>query len=167
MTIVYKELEAKLEKLATIDMMPGVAKAISLVQESAKALCPVKDGELRSSIYTDTEREDDVCRGICYTNKKYATYVEFGTGPNGQESHAGVSPNVDVVYSQTGWMMPAEAMSMEEAEGYGFGIAKDENENPIGYYTNGQAARPFMYPALKNNEDEAVQIIVDCVRSQL
>lgn len=167
MTIVHKELDAKLEKLMEIDMMPGVRKAILRVQDEAKTLCPGNHGELRRSIYTDTEDVDGACRGTCYTNKEYAMYVEFGTGPNGQESHAGISPNVNVVYNQTGWTIPANAMPVEEAERYGLGIARGKDGELIGYYTNGQAAHPFMYPALKNNEEEVVQIITDYVRSQL
>ncbi len=167
MIIGLKELEVELEKIADVDMKQAVNRAIGLVQETAKALCPVHYGELRQSIYTSTQQVDDAIIGTCYTNKEYAAYVEFGTGPNGQASHAGISPDVDIAYSQTGWMIPANAMSLNDAESYGFGIAKGKNGEPIGYYTNGQAAHPFMYPALKNNENEATEIIANVVRSQL
>lgn len=170
MSVEYRQLEATLEKLAKVDLMQGVKKATAFVQGEAKALCggfKISSGELRGSIYTATENEGDVCRGICYTNKKYAPYVEFGTGPTGQEHHAGISPNVDVAYTQTGWTMPASAMSLEDAEAYGFGIAKNENGEVIGYYTNGQPAHPFMYPALKNNEKEVTEIILNDARSQI
>lgn len=170
MIIGVKELETKLKKIEKLDLSPGVKKAIAHVQGEAKSLCSgfrMSSGELRRSIYTTTEDEGDTSRGICYTNKKYAPYVEFGTGPTGQSSHAGISPNVDVAYSQTGWMIPASAMSLEEAQFYGFGIAKGKDGNQIGYYTNGQPAHPFMYPALKNSQEDVVEIIASHIRSQL
>lgn len=170
MIIGYKKLEEKLKHMSALDLKPGVGKAISVVQAAAKANCggfKIPTGELRQSIYTDIELEGDTCRGACYTNKEYAAYVEFGTGPNGQESHKGISPDVDVAYSQTGWMIPGNAMSIDNAEAYGFGIAQNKDGEPIGYYTNGQEAHPFMYPALKDNEKEVEEIIADSVRSQL
>lgn len=167
MIVGYQKLEEKLNKMTSTDMRPAINKAIGMVQESAKDLCPSHSGELRQSIYTQTEYVEDMCRGTCYTNKEYGQYVEFGTGPNGQASHEGISPDVAVVYSQKGWMIPADAMSLGEAEGYGFGIATGANGQIIGYYTKGQAAHPFMYPALKNNEKEVAEIIANSIRSQL
>ena len=167
MIVGIEKLEQKLESLSALDLKPGVSKAIAQVQQDAKARCPVNHGELRQSIYTDVELEGDTCKGICYTNKKYAAFVEFGTGPNGQESHAGVSPDVNWAYSQTGWTIPPDAMSISEAEGYGLGIATNSKGDAVGYYTNGQAAYPFMYPALKDNVDNLKEIIMNSLRSQL
>lgn len=170
MTIEMRELEGKLNNLSKIDLIQGIKQAVSFIQGEAKALCggfKISKGELRQSIYTATESEGDICRGICYTNKSYAPYVEFGTGPNGQESHTGTSPNVSVVYNQNGWVIPPDAMSISEAEAYGLGVARGKDDEILGYYTNGQAAAPFMYPALKNNEKAVADIIADYVRSQL
>lgn len=51
-------------------------------------------------------------------------------------------------------------MSPDEAEQYGFGIAKKGDEI-IGYYTKGQVAQPFMYPAFAMlKEDIAKEIKV-------
>lgn len=170
MSVDTRRLEAKLSDLAKIDLMKGVKQATLFVQGEAKALCggfKISKGELRQSIYTATEYEGDICRGVCYTNKEYAPYVEFGTGPNGQKSHAGVSPDVPWVYGQTGWKIPADAMSLSEAEAYGLGVARGKDGTILGYYTNGQATKPFMYPALKNNEREAADIIMNYVRDRL
>lgn len=167
MIVGYQKLEEKLNKMANVDLRPGVNQAIDLVQSTAKELCPVHNEELRQSIYTSTEYVEDTYRGTCYTNKKYGQYVEFGTGPNGQESHEGISPDIAVAYSQKGWMIPADAMSLSEAEAYGFGIATGSNGEVLGYYTNGQAAHPFMYPALKNNEKKVTEIISGSIRRQL
>ena len=138
----------------------SLGRCIALVQAAAKEEAPVRrfgsGGELRQSILTQMETHSDRMVAICYTNKAYAPYVEFGTGPNGEAHHAGISPEVQPAYKQRGWMIPADAMSVEAAQSYGFGLARD-GDKVIGYYTRGQAARPFMYPALKNNEDEIVR----------
>ena len=75
------ELEKKLRALSEMELRQGIEKGISFVQEDAKANCPVYDGELRESIFTEVEKREDLIRGTCYTNKRYAPYVEFGTGP--------------------------------------------------------------------------------------
>lgn len=167
MIVGEKKWIAELDKLSGVNLETGVKEAISHVQGAAKKLCRVNHGELRESIHVDMEYEGVVCRGVCYTNKSYAPYVEFGTGPNGQASHDGVSPDVPVAYNQKGWMIPGNAMSLRDAEKYGLGVVEGKDGAPIGYLTKGQAARPFLYPALKNNEKEVDQIISEAVRRQL
>lgn len=167
MIIGDKELVKELGKIQSMNTRTGIKEAISFVQENAKSNCPTNYGELRESIYIDVEYDAEICRGICYTNKSYGPYVEFGTGPNGQASHEGISPNVAVAYNQKGWMIPGNAMTLRDAEKYGFGVVKRKDGMPMGYLTNGQAAQPFMYPALKDNEEKVIQIIFDHARRQL
>lgn len=160
-----KELEKALRDKADIRMEKAVAKGILLVQENAKAECPVHDGELKRSIYTDVETKEDSVEGICYTNKKYATYVEFGTGPKGQENHEGISPDVAVAYTQSPWWIHESQIDREVAEKYHFfGI-----DTPQGrfYQCTGQPAKPFLYTALKNNEEEVVRIVREELQKQL
>jgi len=157
----FEQLINKMEKIGGIPaemLMPCVARQIGKVSDAAKLLCPGHSGELRQSIKTRTEAVEDGVRGTCYTTKEYAAYVEFGTGPNGQANHQGISPAITPAYVQHGWMMPANAMSREEAEAYGLGVV-EKNGKVIGYLTNGQQARPFMYPALKDQEEDIVKAI--------
>lgn len=156
-----------IDDLSDVDIRIPTGKAIALVQEAAKSGVRVKTSELRGSIYTDVRGNDLAVQGTCYTNKSYAGYVEFGTGPNGQADHQGISPNIPVAYRQTGWMMPASAMSEEEARGYGFGIAKDKEGQVIGYYTKGQPARPFLYPAMADNVEEIIDIYKKYVKEKI
>lgn len=132
-----------------------------IVQGAAKAMAPVNrasgGGALRDSIYVDVIHKGDTVTGICYTNLEYAQYVEFGTGPAGQADHDGISPNVNVAYRQTGWVIPATAMSESDAAAYGFPAIKGKDGNVIGYATHGQRAQPFMYPALKNNRKAVIK----------
>lgn len=134
------------------------------IQAQAKELCPVRrygtGGSLRQSIHASTECQENIIHSEVFTNSEYAPFVEFGTGPTGQSNHNGISPDADPVYSQSGWIIPADVMSPDEAEQYGFGIAKKGDEI-IGYYTKGQVAQPFMYPAFAMlKEDIAKEIKV-------
>ncbi|MEF2851326.1 MAG: HK97-gp10 family putative phage morphogenesis protein [Lachnospiraceae bacterium] len=162
-----KKLLDSLGKLSQTDLYGAVAKGIKTVQEEAKAGCPTNHGELRESIYTSIENSEGTVRGICYTNKSYAAYVEFGTGPVGQENHEGTAPDTDYAYGQTGWLIPQYAMSQKEAEKYGFKIIRNKKGEIIGYATNGQAAHPYIYPALKNNEQEIERIFEEAVKKKI
>lgn len=124
----------------------AVAKGCHKVQAAAKLLCPKDTGELIKSIVTKVEKKGDRITGKVYTNKEYAPYVEFGTGPKGQEDHDGISPNITPSYREKGWSY------------------KDE-ETGERVYTRGQPAQPYMYPALKDNEEEVKnQIAEDVVK---
>ena len=87
-----RQLANKLNRLgsATAVVEQAVGKEIQRVRNTAVLLCPVNHGELRRSIKTMVEPYDAGIRGVCYTNKRHAAYVEFGTGPQGQESHEGI-----------------------------------------------------------------------------
>lgn len=148
----------KLAEQATKEVMGrAVGASMKMVQGEAKLLCLVDNGELRQSIKTRVEVEEDRTVGIVYTNKSYAPYVEFGTGPKGEANHVGISPEVTPVYSQSLWWIHESQIDADVAEKYHWFYI----ETPDGrfYQCSGQAAQPFMYPALKNNEDRAVRNI--------
>ena len=154
-----------LGELSAIDLHDAVSKGIKTVQAEAKSLCPVYDGELRDSIYTSVENGEESIRGTCYTNKSYAAYVEFGTGPKGQANHEGISPDVAVSYSQSPWWIHESQVGRETAERYGWPYI----DTPDGrfYRCSGQAAQPYMYPALKNNEHEIERIFEEAVEKKI
>lgn len=161
---------SKLTDIAEGSLQSKVHEQALRVQAQAKQLCPVRrygsGGALRQSIYAGTERREDLIHSEIYTNSEYAPYVEFGTGPTGQAHHEGISPDVDPVYSQSGWMMPASAMSPDEAEQYGFGIARKDGEI-IGYYTKGQVAQPFMYPAFAGLKDSITEELQTALKAEI
>ena len=154
-----KDFDALIKKLHELNQdigqgvtMRAVKQAGRIVQAQAKLLINSDSGALSRSVRVKNEVNEDIVSSIVYTNSEYAAYYEFGTGPNGQADHEGISPEVAPRYSQTGWMIPADAMSQTKAEEYGFRVVT-KNGEVIGYYTNGQMARPFMYPALHDNVD--------------
>lgn len=161
------KLMKRIGQYENISLQQAVGRAIGHVQSVAKENCPTNDGELRNSIFTMTEIESGgmVAVGTCYTNKKYASYVEFGTGPKGQENHNGISPNVAWAYSQSPWWIHESQIDKATAEKYHW-FSIDTPEGTF-YQCTGQAAQPYMYPALKNNEEKVVQIIWDDIRRQL
>lgn len=128
----------------------AMGKETRQVQATAKLLCGVNHGELRNSIKAKVETSADKVTGTVYTNKAYAPYVEFGTGPVGQQNHAGISPEVTPSYSQRPWWIHESQISRADAERYHF--FKIETSDGIFYQTSGQPAQPFLYPALKANE---------------
>ncbi|MCI9312680.1 MAG: HK97 gp10 family phage protein [Erysipelotrichaceae bacterium] len=140
-----------------------------IVQAAAKLECPVREigggGELRNSIKTSLERRDSKVIATTYTNKRYAAYVEFGTGPVGQENHDGVSPEFVPSYSQHGWGIPADEVDEADAERYGW--QKRTYQGKDYYMTSGQPAHPFMYPALKNNEAKVATRVKSDLRKEI
>lgn len=145
------------EQAAGQAMERAVGNAAKIVQAEAKLLCPVHDGELRRGIKTMVETQEEGSQGIVYNNVKYAPYVEFGTGPKGEENHAGISPAVNPAYTQSPWWIHESQIDKEVAEAYGWFYL----DTPKGrfYQCTGQPAQPFLYPALKNNEERVTRNI--------
>lgn len=146
-------------------MEQAVGASAKLVQGEAKLLCPVNDGELRQSIRTDVEIRDDYVIGSVYTNKKHGPYVEFGTGPKGEESHAGISPEVAVSYTQSPWWIHESQVDQKTAEQYHW-FYIDTADGRF-YQSSGQAAQPFLYPALKNNEERVTRNIANYLAREI
>lgn len=153
------DLEKALEQLAGVHAERAVGVGINKIKGRAKMLCPVNDGELRQSIMSDVYTEADRAIGECYTNKSYAMYVEFGTGPRGQENHEGISPDVAVAYSQSPWWIhegPGEN-EVERETGERYGWPYIDTDDGRFYRCSGQPAQPFMYPALADGEKEILK----------
>lgn len=58
-------------------------------------------------------------------------------------------------------------MDKEIAKNYGFGVVEDKDGNVIGYKTKGQYAHPYMYPALKDNEDKIIKNIANDLKAEI
>lgn len=142
-----EKLNSISNEMKTEILEKAVGQGTQIVRREAVLLCPVDTGELRQSIKTSVEEAGDEVNGITYTNKEYAAYVEFGTGPKGEESHSGISPEITPSYTQQGWSY--------------------KNDDGEWIYTNGQPAQPFMYPALKNNEDKVRKRVKEVISDEL
>lgn len=159
------DLNKHFDKLSKVELKSGIRKGISLVQETAKANCPVFDGELRSKIMAEVTEEEDTVHGTCWPAVEHGVYVEMGTGPKGQTNHDGISPDVTVAYTQSPWWIHESQIDREVAEYYHF-FYIDTSQGRF-YQCTGQPAQPYLYPALKDNEDEIVKIMAEEVKKQL
>lgn len=155
----------ELNRLENLSLKKPIEEATQLVQGTAKSLCRRNSGELSESIMISTNEVNGCAAGVCYTNKRYATYVELGTGPKGQTNHEGISPDVPVAYTQTPWWIHESMVDKETAEKYHW--FKLETNKGVFYQCTGQPARPFLYPALKNNEERIKQIMANGVKEAL
>lgn len=153
------------ESAAGETMEKAVGASARMVQGEARLLCPVKDGELRQSIRTLVSTRDGRTQGITYTNKKHAPYVELGTGPKGEADHAGISPSVNPVYTQSPWWIHESQIDKESAEQYHW-FYIDTKDGRF-YQCAGQPAQPFLYPALKNNEGRVTRGMADCLSREI
>lgn len=118
--------------------------AKTVVQADAKLRAPANEGELRNSIRVRLKVNGNKISGEVFTNLDHAAYVELGTGPKGQASHAGISPDVNVSYRSSPWYVHEGQIDVGPYHFQKMGEF---------YKMYGQAAQPYLYPALKENHD--------------
>lgn len=116
----------------------------TIVQADAKLRAPANEGELRNSIKVRVKMDGDKVVGEVFTNLEHGVYVELGTGPKGQASHAGISPDVNVSYRSTPWFVHEDQIDVGKYHFQKMGEF---------YKMYGQPAQPYLYPALKENHD--------------
>jgi len=123
----------------------SVAKQTKFVQGEAKELCPVDTTDLRESIKENTRKNKNEIVGTVHTNSDHNVYVEFGTGKAGERTNT--NTNVNVAYKQDKWKV---------------------NIPDVGpRWIEGQPAQPYLYPALKNNEDKILENIKSDVKKAI
>lgn len=138
-----KGIETLLKKLNKLGgnveetLYKSIQKQGELVKGEAKLLCPVDTGDLRKSIYKKTKREKGKIVATVSTNSDHAAYVEFGTGKVGERTNKNTKVNVS--YKQDKWLANIPDVGLRWIEG--------------------QAAQPYLYPALKNNEEKILENI--------
>jgi len=165
-----EDLLKDFDTLARINMKSAIGEGIAHVQTMAKNNCPIgptsgENGKLRESITYSVQEKGDIITGTCYTDVEHGVYVEFGTGPKGQADHKDISPEIAVTYRQDPWLIHESDIDPATVEYYNFFCI----ETKVGkfYRSNGQAAHPFMYPALADNIEDVEAIIADELRRLL
>lgn len=142
-------VQKKLQKIYDLKVEKTIEKACKFLADEVKEATPVDTGGLRSSIsFRVKNNAKKGIQGVVFTNLEYATYVEFGTGPTGQQNHAGVSPNVNPRYSPTGWSYYDPVLKKW-------------------IHTKGQKAQPFMYPTFKKNKKKIKDYISSEIKKQI
>lgn len=141
-------LYRKIARLYNIDIKPIIEDATIRVRDEAKMRVPVDTGELQNSIDYNVDISAKGFTGKVFTNKEHGLYVELGTGPKGEASHIGISPEIKPIYSPSGW------------------VYYDTDKQKF-IFTNGQPARPFMYPALHDNREKISKFIQEKVQRKI
>ncbi|HEM6492399.1 TPA: HK97 gp10 family phage protein [Streptococcus suis] len=156
------QLISKLRRLSSQRQTEIMAKAIhnaakNVVQADAKLRAPVNDDDLRTGIKVRMSKSGNP-RAEVVSTSDHGAYVEFGTGPKGAANHAGISPEVSVSYRSTPWYVHE---SQIDVGAYRF--------QKIGefYKMFGQVAQPYLYPALKDNEERVTKNINRYVKRKL
>ena len=141
----FDTLNKWLDDLKKLPINVAIENVASKVREEARARVPVDKGDLLKSIQYRMDYGKTKAVATVFSNLEYAIYVEFGTGPKGQENHAGISPHIKPVYSVTGWTYYNERLQKFIS-------------------TTGQPARPFLYPALADNRQRYEKYIKEFVK---
>lgn len=152
------KLCAQLDKIVSeVESAQFVKEAGQFVRSAAVLKAPKFSGYLQNNIFLDVEESSREITGTVYTNISYAPYVEMGTGPRGAADHDGISPEVTPAYRMSPWWIHESDIDMGVAEYYHW----PHIDTPKGrfYKCSGQPARPFLYPALKDNEKEVLDIM--------
>lgn len=157
-------LIAKCRKLASKQVGDDIVRRAVLnacknvVQAEAKLRAPANEGELRNSIKVRVKMEGDRAIGEVFTNSDHGAYVELGTGPKGQASHSGISPDVNVSYRSTPWFVHEDQIDVGKYHFQKMGEF---------YKMYGQPAQPYLYPALKDNQERVSNNIANYVNRKL
>lgn len=123
----------------------GLKKGIESVRADAQANAPVDTGELREKIKTRVTVRSGALVGEVVAYAPHSIYVEMGTGPKGESSHAGVNPEwmEGLTYRPNGWTYPTKDGGFR--------------------FTRGMPARPFLYPAYKAGEGKCRDLIAAAI----
>lgn len=157
-------LIAKCRKLASKQVGEDIVRRAVLnacknvVQAEAKLRAPANEGELRNSIKVRVKMEGDRAIGEVFTNSDHGSYVELGTGPKGQASHSGISPDVNVSYRSSPWYVHEDQINVGPYHFQKMGEF---------YKMYGQPAQPYLYPALKDNQERVSNNISNYVSRNL
>lgn len=124
------------------------------------------NGELSGSFKSEVETEDKgSVVGRVWSDKAGAIYREFGTGPNGESSQKDLPEGINPVYTQEPWFFPVDSTDANLNELYGMPVI--EIGDMKFYYTHGQPARPYMYPAFKDGIENREEIIRENIKDIL
>lgn len=157
------DLIAKLQRLSSQRQVEITGRAVhnaakNVVQADAKLRAPVNGGDLRRGIKVRRAGTNNLPTAEVVSTSDHGGYVEFGTGPKGAENHAGISPNVNVSYRSTPWYVHESQIDIGSYKFPKYGEF---------YKMYGQVAQPYLYPALKDNEERVVASISRYVKRKL
>lgn len=133
--------------------------AANYVQAAAKPLAPADSGDLRQNIQVTVTKDVGAIVAHIGTRLEYALYVELGTGPRGAADHSGISPDISPTYSTSSWWIHESQVPAGTAEKYHWTTITTKQGKF--YKCDGQPAQPYLYPALKDNEQTIGELLAE------
>lgn len=133
--------------------------AANYVQAAAKLLAPADSGDLRQNIQVTVTKDVGSIVAHIGTRLEYALYVELGTGPRGAADHSGISPDISPTYSTSSWWIHESQVPAGTAEKYHWTTINTKQGKF--YKCDGQPAQPYLYPALKDNEQTIGELLAE------
>ncbi len=131
--VLEDELLRKLDDLVDIQKIEkAVSRAALLVEAEAKKKAPRDNGDLARSITSKVETSGNEVTGTVFTPLFYAPYVEYGTGLFAEDGDG----RKDVPWHY-----------------------KDDKGD--WHSTSGQKPQPFLRPALDENREQVLRIIME------
>lgn len=131
--VLEDELLRKLDDLVDIQKLErAVSKAALLVEAEAKKKAPRDTGDLARSIVSKVETSGKEVVGTVFTPLFYAPYVEYGTGLFAEDGNG----RKDVPWHY-------------------------QDDSGEWHSTSGQHPQPFMRPALDENREQVLRIIME------
>lgn len=119
-------------------------------------------GSFKNEVVKDASGE---IVGRVWTDSMVGFFREFGTGLVGQNSQKDLPPDVNPVYTQEPWFFPVDAVDIDLTEIYG--MPKIKIQGKEFYRTNGQPARPYMYPSFKEVTENAEGVYKEHIKKNL
>ena len=122
-------------------------------------------GGLAGSWMNEVVKEGESVVGRVWSNSATAFYREFGTGSVGAKSPKDAPPDINLTYTMEPWFIPAEMVDVDLNAIYG--MPKITINGKDFYRTNGQPARPYLYPAYKETMKDAPDVYKEHVSKHL
>lgn len=170
MELEIKGLDSLIKKLnASNEMVQAGIKKGSLmagqrITVDAKVKVAKNTGNLANTIRVEQRSTLNYEETVVSTNSNYAQFIEFGTGPVGKASKKDLPKGLSLTYKNVGWFVNVK--DFPDYAKYGFKpIENKDGEQFI--YTRGQAAKPFMMPAVRANIKRIPKIFKDTIKTEL
>lgn len=165
----FESLIKKLDRIADPKgaLVKGMKLATKKVQGDAKDLAAVNEGQLQNSIYDNVEEKPKEVTGSVFSNVPQAVYTEFGTGPKGMAAPKDLPSEIagKLHYKNDMWWIHESQIDRATAEKYHF--IRIETDEGVFYGTYGQEPQPFMYPALKQNQESIKKYLADSIKLEI
>ena len=144
-----EEYKADLERRVRFLLKRLTDEGVNIAKAKVVEHGIIHDAELTNSIHGYISVALNA--GFIRVDDENAVFFEFGTGPKGASDPHPLGGS----YKSEGWFTKADGKPMDEL----YGWKRYGNEEDVYYFTEGQAAKPFMYETAQKLRDEFPRIV--------